>query len=69
MPSAKSAASMEDTNGFDEEEVRTKQTVGSPLAGENISSKVYGNAEGTDIVRRCFFSNTTLKVGGEDFPS
>ncbi|KAL0847258.1 hypothetical protein Bca101_020504 [Brassica carinata] len=41
---------MEDTNGFDEEEVRTKQTVVSPLAGENISSKVYGNTEEQSVL-------------------
>ena len=70
MPAAKSTTSMDDTNGLDDEEVRTKHTFVSPLAGAYISSKVYGaNAEDIDTVPRCFPSKTTLKVGDEDFPS
>lgn len=70
MPGAKSETSMEDTKGFDDEDVRTKQTLVSPVAGENISSKMYGsNAEDIDTVPRCSPSNTTLKVGDENFPS
>ncbi|KAF2577444.1 hypothetical protein F2Q70_00012241 [Brassica cretica] len=63
MPAAKSTTSMDDTNGLDDEEVRTKHTFVSALAGAYISSKVYGaNAEDIDTVPRCFPSKTTLKL-------